>query len=457
MHAVQKHLMGEINGMSGTPSLESPLPIAVGTLFEELPLTRAHLKCCVALFITFVVEAWEMMIIVYASPAIAREFPMTPVEMGTMIGAMFVGTLFGALGWGPLADRIGRKKAVVWSLAGYAVLSFASAFAPNFIWLYALRLLGGVVAAGMLVATFPLFEELLPVKYRGRCTVYLASGWPIGMILALGVTVVFDGLGWRWILGVSSAAGAWVWVLQRWVPESPYWLAETGHQAGAKAAIAYLSGGKISPAPDVLLRHETAGPSAFLSIFKGRSFRISAVQFAVNFCYAWGFWGLQSWMPTLLQQRGLDVPKSNGFILFTACSMIPGYLTAASLTGRYGRKRVVVAFVAISACAGLGFANVNSLTSLYLCTFLLSFFSLGGWGVWDTWLAELYPTTTRSAGYGFGIFAQRLSNTIAPSVTGFFIAESTSFGLTVEFIDVFLIATVFLVLLLPETEGHALG
>jgi putative MFS transporter len=442
--------------MSRALDLGSNSSVTVGALFEELPVSRAHLKCGIGLFVTFVIEAWEMMIIVYASPAIAREFPMTPVEVGSMIGAMFVGTLLGSLAWGSLADRIGRRKSIIWSFAGYAVLSFTSAFAPDLASLYVLRLLAGVAHAGMLIATFPLFEELLPVKYRGRFTVYLASGWPIGMILALAVSIGFDGLGWRWILGVSSLASVWVWVVQRWVPESPYWLAEVGRQEEAKTVIAYLSGGTVLLAPHVELRHEAALQSTFLAIFNRRVLRVTLVQFAVNFCYAWGFWGLQSWMPTLLQQRGMDIPQSNGFVLFTACSMIPGYLAAASLTGLYGRKRVVVAFVAISACAGLGFAVVSSLMSLYLCTFLLSFFSLGGWGVWDTWLAELYPTTNRSAGYGFGIFAQRLSNTVAPSVTGFFVARSTSFGLTAEFIDVFLIATVLLVLLLPETEGHVL-
>jgi putative MFS transporter len=433
------------------------LSVTIGELFEELPLTRVHLKCCVALFVAYVIEAWEMMIIVYASPAISREFPITPIEVGSLIGAMFVGMLIGSLGWGALADRIGRKKSVVWSLLGYAAISLASAFAPSLTALYFLRVLSGVVAAGMLVVTFPLFEELLPVKYRGRFTVYLASGWPIGMILALGVSVSFDGFGWRWILGVSSIAGAWIWTVQRWVPESPYWLAEVGRYVEAKAAVAYLSDGRLLLTPDLQLRHEAVERTGFFAIFKRRSLRITAVQVAVNFCYAWGFWGLQSWMPTLLQQRGLDVPQSNGFIIFTACSMIPGYMAAASLTGHYGRKRVVLAFVGISACAGLGFAFASTMASLYLCTFLLSFFSLGGWGVWDTWLAELYPTTYRTAGYGFGVFAQRLANTVAPTVTGVFIAKSTSFGLTVGFIDVFLIATVLLVLLLPETEGHVLA
>jgi MFS transporter, putative metabolite:H+ symporter len=443
--------------MALASSIDAPTPLAIGEAFRDLPLTRAHLKSSLALFIAFVIDAWEMMIIVYASPAIAREFPMTPIEMGSVIGAMFVGMMLGSLGWSFVADRIGRKTTILWSLAGYSLLSLASAFSPDLATLYVLRLLAGIAAAGMLITTFPLFEELLPVKHRGRFTVYLAAGWPLGMMLALGLSILLDPFGWRWILGVSSLAGLWLLVIAWWVPESPYWLAAVGRQDQARRVIDRLGAGVYRLPTAARLVHETMARAPVLAIF-GRPLRwITLLQFALNFAYAWGFWGLQTWMPTLLQQRGLDVPQSNGFIIFTACSMIPGYLAAASLTGRFGRKRVTVVFVAISALAGFGFAAVQSIAALYVCTFLLSFFSLGGWGVWDTWLAELYPTANRSAGYGFGVFSQRIANTVAPTLTGAFIAHASSFGMTVGFIDLFLVATVILALCLPETEGHALN
>ena len=216
----------------------STTAIQVGKVFETLPLTREHLKGCLALFFVFVIEAWEMMIIVYSSPLISRDFNLGPVAIGNLIGAIFVGMGIGSIFWGPLSERLGRKKSVIWSLVMYGVVSTASAFSPDYAVLYALRLVSGIVAAGMLVVTFPYFEELLPVHKRGPFTVYLAAGWPIGMMLAVGATIWLMPFGWRWVIGVSSVAACWALVVARWVPESPYWLAAAGRQEEARAAIA---------------------------------------------------------------------------------------------------------------------------------------------------------------------------------------------------------------------------
>ena len=212
------------------PETDASPPRQVGDIFNHVPLTREHLKACFALFFVFAIEAWEMMIIVYTAPLIAQDFTLDALAVGHLIGAMFIGMLLGSLLWGKLAERIGRKGAVIWSLASYGVISLASAFAPDYTSLYALRLLSGVAAVGMMVVTFAHYQELLPVRYRGALTVYLASGWPIGMLLALGATVWLMPYGWRTIIAVSSLGGLCALVVARWVPESPYWLASAGRQ-----------------------------------------------------------------------------------------------------------------------------------------------------------------------------------------------------------------------------------
>lgn len=106
--------------------------------------------------------------------------------------------------------------------------------------------------------------------------------------------------------------------------------------------------------------------------------------------------------------------------------------------------------------AGYGFANAHSLEMLYLSNFALAFFSLGAWGVWGTWIGELYPTALRTAGYGWAIFAQRVANVLAPSLIGALIAYGSSFNLTATIINAFLLVTMLLAALIPETEGEAL-
>jgi putative MFS transporter len=437
-------------------SAESEASLQVGTLFETMPLTSRHLLAGVALFFLVALDAWEMMIVVYTGPLIATDFKLSPGQLGSLMGSMFVGIGLGAFVWGPISDRIGRQRCIVLSLVLYGVLSAFSALSPGFYTLYAARMVAGFALAGVMVSTFPLFEELLPVSVRGKLSVYLSVGWPIGMLLALGTTVLFSKLGWRVVLGVSSLAAFWSLVIRFWVPESPYWLVGVGREREAKAIISHLSRGRLIVLAAQKLTVEKGAAGSIFEIFKADMLQITLLQLAVNFAFNWGYWGLQTWLPALLQQRGFSLPESYGFIATSAVCMIPGYVAASYFTGRYGRKWVMFAFVGASALAGFAFANASSHLLLYVFNFVLAIFSMGASGIWNTWSAEFYPTRVRVVGYGWGLTAGRLASIAAPSVIGFVIASLSSFNATVMFINAFLFVTALLVLFLPETEGHDL-
>lgn len=430
--------------------------MSVGQVFENFPLTREHLKSCLGLFFVFAIEAWEMMIIVYTAPLIGKDFQLDSLAIGNLIGAIFVGMLIGSLIWGKFSERLGRKRSIILSMALYGVISLMSAFAPSYGMFYLLRLLSGMAAVGMMVVTFAHFEELLPVRVRGTCTVYLASGWPVGVLLALGATLWLMPFGWRTIIAVSSLGSLWAFAIAWWVPESPYWLASVGRQAEARSVIARLSRGAVQVPKDCELLVEKTLKGTHREIFSAGMSKVSLLQIAINFTFSWGYWGLQTWLPTLLQQRGLSLPQSYGFIAISALCMIPGYMAASWLTGRLGRKQVVVSFIGASVLAGYGFANAQTLEMLYLSNFALAFFSMGAWGVWDTWIGELYPTRLRLLGYSWAVFAQRVANILAPSLIGALVAYGTSFNMTTTLINGFMLASVLLALLMPETEGEPL-
>ncbi|MEV5896224.1 MFS transporter [Nonomuraea fuscirosea] len=424
----------------------------IGQAFDRMPFTRRHVLIALALFIAFVIESWEQLALVYVSGDLGAELGIDEAGVGLVLSAVAFGMIPGVLVWGPVADRLGRRPTAFWSLLAYGIVALASAFAPNAEVLVALRVASGLALAGVYTITFPFFLELLPTQHRGRAAVYLSIGWPIGMLAAIGASVTLGDLGWHVVVVASAAAGLWAFAIRAWVPESPYWLAGRGRQEEARAVLRSL-GSPDAQATFTVARGRAGRP---LELFKGRLARITVVMLLLNFVFNWGYWGLQTWLPTLLQEKGLTLSASLGFAALSALMMIPGYVSASLLTGRFGRKKVFLVYVVAAALGGLWFATAESMTGLYLGNFVLSFFSLGAWGVWNTWNGEFYPTALRGTGYSWATAAQLVATTVAPSAVGALLANATGFTATMLIINAFMVATALLAVPLPETEGREL-
>ncbi|MEV5504786.1 MFS transporter [Nonomuraea fuscirosea] len=424
----------------------------IGQAFDRMPFTRRHVLIALALFIAFVIESWEQLALVYVSGDLGAELGIDEAGVGLVLSAVAFGMIPGVLVWGPVADRLGRRPTAFWSLLAYGIAALASAFAPNAEVLVALRVVSGLALAGVYTITFPFFLELLPTRHRGRAAVYLSIGWPIGMLAAIGASVTLGDLGWHVVVVASAAAGLWAFAIRAWVPESPYWLAGRGRQEEARAVLRSL-GSPDAQATFTVARGRAGRP---LDLFKGGLARITVVMLLLNFVFNWGYWGLQTWLPTLLQEKGLTLSASLGFAALSALMMIPGYVSASFLTGRFGRKKVFLVYVVAAALGGLWFATADSMTGLYLGNFVLSFFSLGAWGVWNTWNGEFYPTALRGTGYSWATAAQLVATTVAPSAVGALLANATGFTATMLIINAFMVATALLAVPLPETEGREL-
>jgi putative MFS transporter len=432
-------------------AIDSPT-LPIGAAFDRMPFTRRHVLIALALFVAFVIESWEQLALVYVSGDLAAKLGIDEAGVGLVLSAVAFGMIPGVLVWGPVADRIGRRPTAFWSLLAYGVIALASAFAPNAEVLVALRVASGLALAGVYTITFPFFLELLPTRHRGRAAVYLSIGWPIGMLAAIGASTALGGLGWHVVVVASAVAGLWAFAIRAWVPESPYWLAARGRQEEARAVLRTL-GSPDAEATFTVAAHRVGRP---LDLFRGGLARITLVMLALNFVFNWGYWGLQTWLPTLLQERGLTLSASLGFAALSALMMIPGYVSASLLTGRFGRKRVFLAYVVAAALGGLWFATAGSSFGLYAGNFVLSFFSMGAWGVWNTWNGEFYPTALRGTGYSWATAAQLVATTVAPSAVGALLANATGFTATMLVINAFMVATALLAVPLPETEGREL-
>jgi MFS transporter, putative metabolite:H+ symporter len=447
------------SSQANTPGLQEEQAVrrlAVGEVFQGMPLTARHWLLGTALFIAFVIEAWEMMVLVLSGGLISADLRLSTTQLGTLLSALYVGMIPGALIWGKITDNIGRKRVIIASLALYGVFSFISAFSTTYSVLWWTRFVSGLALSGVLVAPFILLEELLPVRHRGRGAVCLAAGWPVGLLLAIGIVHLLHEQGWHIILGVSSLVGFWALIIAAFVPESPYWACAKGQPEVAIRSLKTIGGPNVLPSGRFELYVDNYEQGQFRHLLERGLLRPTLLQFAVNTVLSFSTWGLATWLPALLTARGLSRVQGDLFLVYTCVPMLPGYIAASWATGRFGRKPVMGWFLGLAAASGFWLAFSYSNAALYLAATGYYFFNQGAWGVWDTWMAEIYPTSVRGVGYSAGLAVQRVANAAAPVVIAVLLTNHAGFSYTVAFISAFLIVTVAITFFLPETEGIAL-
>jgi putative MFS transporter len=439
---------------SAASSVGAGRPTPVGDLFDAMAPSRAHLIAGSVLFFTFVVEAWEQVGLVYVSNGIAGDFGINNTQLGWSLSAVAFGMVPGALLWALVIDRLGRRRATVYSLLAYAVLALLAAVSPVFWGFLLLRFLSGVAFAGVYSVTFPYFLELLPTKWRGPGTVALSIGFPVGTLLCIGVSQTLGTLSWRAVAVVSALAGLWSLAVLRWVPESPYWLAKQHRHADAARVLRHL-GAPVAPDATFSVGESGRGGGP-RELFLGRARGQFALLLIVSFTFSWGYWGLQTWLPVLLQNRGMTITSALWFVAVSQLVSVPGYLLAAWLTRRYGRRPVFLTFALASALGGLLFALASGVGQLYAGNLVLAFFSLGAWGIWNTWSGEVLPTRLRGAGYAWVTSAILLANTVSVPVVGAMMDHGVPSSIVIGSIIAFLVVALLAVLPLPETEGRSL-
>src|SRR5258707_2864457 len=200
---------------------------------DRLPWTRFHTLVIIALGITWVLDGLEVTIAGSIAGAL-QESPVlhfTAAQIGLVSSAYLAGAVSGALLFGYLTDRLGRRKLFMVTLGLYLTATAATAFSWDF-WSFALfRLLTGAGIGGEYTAINSAIQELIPARYRGRTDLAVNGSFWVGAALgALGAVVLLQpgllppDLGWRSAFGIGAVLGLGILFLRQWIPESPRWL-----------------------------------------------------------------------------------------------------------------------------------------------------------------------------------------------------------------------------------------
>ncbi len=231
-----------------TAIVETDIPARL----DRLPWGRFHTLVVVALGVTWIFDGLEVTLAGAVAGAL-KESPtlrFSNTDVGIASSAYLVGAVVGALFFGWLADRLGRKRLFFITLAVYLVATAATAFSWN-LWSFALfRFLTGAGIGGEYTAINSAIQELIPARYRGWTDLVINGSFWIGAALgAAGSILLLDpawfgpDTGWRLAFFIGAALGIVIFLMRFWIPESPRWLMTHGRAAEAEAIVASIDEG----------------------------------------------------------------------------------------------------------------------------------------------------------------------------------------------------------------------
>jgi putative MFS transporter len=361
---------------------------------------REHGKLLGGAGVGWALDAMDVGIVSFVLAALAQQWSLTTGQLSSLASIGFVGMALGAGFGGLLADRIGRRSVFALTLLVYGLATGASALSAGVGMLLVLRFITGLGLGAELPVASTLVSEYAPARIRGRVVVILEAFWAVGWVAAalIGYLVVpASDNGWRWafLAGVIPAIYA---IIVRWrLPESVRFLESKGRDQEAEAAVRRFENAAPLPltAGADLQPPTPAPPPARVRVrdlwtraLRRRTAALWLTWFGVNFAY----YGAFIWIPTLLVAGGFDLVRSFQYTLIITLAQIPGYAAAAYLIEKWGRKPVLVTFLAGSALSAIGFGLSEQVASILITGIALSFFNLGAWGALYAVTPESYPT-----------------------------------------------------------------
>ncbi len=433
------------------------MPVAIETALDTAGTGPFQRRLLGIFGLVWAADAMQVLAVGFTAPSIAASFGLSVPEALQTGTLFFLGMMIGAALFGRIADRIGRRRVLLVTVACDGVFGLASVFAPNFGLLLAARFLTGAAVGGTLPVDYAMMAEFLPSDRRGRWLVMLEAFWAVGtVVVALAAwAAASTGLAdaWRYIFfatALPALVGFW---LRLMVPESPLYLLRKGRTDEARAVVDRMLVVNGKAPLDAPLAADPAPEAVRLlsPALKRRTLLMLAVWFLVSLSY----YGIFTWMPARLAGEGFGFVRGYGFLVIVALAQLPGYALAAWGVERVGRKPTLIGFLILSAAGCALFVVAGEATLVATAILLMSFALLGTWGALYAYTPELYPTAARASGMGAAGAMARLGGLLAPSLLSLLIARS--FGAAVALFAVLLIAAAVAAALIDaETRRRAL-
>lgn len=383
------------------PTQPSPRQVPTVAATEAAPVAGRR-RVAIAAVAGYAFDGVDIMVLALALPFILKEWGITMVQGGLIVTAMLVGTALGGYLFGPLADKYGRKRALVWCISFFAVTTALCGLAQDYIQLAILRLISGLGLGAEWALGATLLAEFYPAKDRGKANSWMQSGWPIGYAIALGFQALLVPIfGWRGMFYAGASAILVAAYIHFFVPESPIWLKA---QEDKKNGIV-----------------RSAVPAAKISdLFRGGNLRNFIFSTMICAAALMAYWAVNTWLPTLLtKERGMNMRQMTGLLLGLQAACLVGYFIGGTVADKIGKRRVIVWGAFFSAVSFYAWLGMTTTPAVFVVLAVVHYIVASVfWATLASFLAEQFPTNIRAVGVSSSYSTGRLFSILVPIALG---------------------------------------
>lgn len=416
---------------------------------DRLPWSRFHLLVVIALGVTWVLDGLEVTIIGSIGPILKdrRTLAFSDQDIGAIAACYVAGAVVGALFFGWLTDRFGRRLIFNLTLGIYMLGVLCTAFAWNFWSFAAFNCLTGLGIGGEYAAINSAIDELIPARLRGRIDLIVnGSYWAGAALGAAGSLLLLSGrfvgidIGWRLGFGIGAVLSGFILFLRRYVPESPRWQITHGREAEAKQNTNEIEAkvGKEMPPPKGTLKihpRKVFGFGLILGAMAGKNLGRSALALSLMVAQAFLFnavfftYGL-----VLTKFYHVEEARAGVYILPLAVGNFLGPLLLGHLFDTIGRKKMIagtyglsgILLVGVSILFGMGILTAWTQTFCWMVIFFVA--SAAASSAYLT-ASEIFPLETRAMAIAlFYALGTLIGGVSAPFLFGYLIGSGSQWA-----------------------------
>ncbi|MFZ0536996.1 MAG: MFS transporter, partial [Candidatus Sulfotelmatobacter sp.] len=394
--------------------------------------TRDQRRTLLAAALGWALDAFDAMLYALVLALLIRDFGMSKTTAGFLGTLTLLASGLGGVMFGFLADRMGRKRALMASILTYSVCSFASGLATSIAMLATARFLLGLGMGGEWNTGAALVAETWPTELRAKAIAIVQSSWAIGFaVAALVAGPVARYFGWRAVFFVGILPAVLTLWMRRGVPESKIWeerkilRSETQSANGPQTADIKRDGLSDSRVSALTVITERKDSTSFWMIFRSPYLKSTVALLLFNLFCMFAWWGLFTWIPPYL-----SLPVSQGgrgfgamgtttlLVVLNLFGMFPGYASFGWAADQLGRKRAFIFYSLMAAVVIPLYAIARSPVLIMILGTVVAFFGTGLFSGSGIIGSEIFPTSLRARGLGFTYNGARTLSSVSPLIIG---------------------------------------